>query len=111
MEILAAGVATVAAILLLRANRKLNQLLVQGAHIMSKATEIQAVLDQIDTATNEVASDLQKLRDDIIGGVTVDEADAIQGRLAALAARLTAMGKDPENPAPPVEPSVRPVEG
>lgn len=73
---------------------------------MSKATEIQAVLDQVDTATNEVAADLQALRDQLAGGVTADEATGIQARLTALADRLTVMGKDPENPAPPAPPIV-----
>jgi RecA-family ATPase len=98
----ATGIGVAAVILLLRVDTKLNRVLRQGAQIMSKASEIQAILDQIDTATNEVASDIQKLRDDLAGGVTAEEATGIQTRLTVLSDRLTAMGKDPENPAPPV---------
>lgn len=81
---------------------------------MTKAEDIQAAVDdlstQLDEATNEVAKDLQALRDELAsgveGGLTADEATALQARLDAkfgpVVARLQALGADPANPVPEV---------
>jgi hypothetical protein len=51
---------------------------------------------RVDAATNEIAADLQALRDKIAAGtaLTADDATALDG----LASKLEALGKDPEAP-------------
>jgi len=82
---------------------------------MKKVDEIRAAVDdlteQFKVATDEVASDLQKLRDQVAAlpiGATDAELDAlkadIDSKLGAAKDRLVELGKDPENPVPaPVE--------
>ena len=70
---------------------------------MSKATEIKSVLDQVDQATNEVASDLEALRGRITAGLSDTEAEEIKLRLDTLRQRLEVMGQDADNPVPGVE--------
>lgn len=83
---------------------RLKAIQAQGVSIMSKATDIQQLVTEIDTATNEVASDLQRLRDQIAGGLTAAEAEGVVTQLDALKNRLTVLGQDPENPVPPENP-------
>ncbi len=66
------------------------------------ADNLAAVMDKIDTATDEVAKDLSDLRAGITTTMTQAEVDATQSRLTTLQARLEAMGKDPADPAPVV---------
>jgi predicted nucleic acid-binding Zn-ribbon protein len=80
---------------------RLIALQAQGERLMSKATDIQQLVTDINTATNEVASDLQRLRDQIAGGLSADEATTVVTQLDALKNRLTVLGQDPENPVPP----------
>ncbi len=67
---------------------------------MTVAGDIQNLITQIDEATNEVASDLQALRDQLANGVSAEDAASIQARLDAAATRLRVLGADPENPVP-----------
>lgn len=73
----------------------------QGDAIMATQAEFGAVLTRIDTATNEVAADLQALRDQIAGaGMSAEDEAAILAGLDAAASRLEGIGRDPENPVP-----------
>lgn len=80
--------------------------------LMSKAEEINAKVDELrqafSDATDEVAADLERLRQEVqaglTGGLTADQATALGTKLdealAPIAARLTELGKDPVNPVP-----------
>jgi hypothetical protein len=83
--------------------RQLDQLQCQGDALMSKAEEILTLVGKINTATNEVAADLARLRGQITGGVTEAEAVGIVAELTTLEARLTSLGADSSDPVP-VEP-------
>lgn len=85
---------------------RLKALQAQGVSIMSKATDIQQLVTDINTATNEVASDLERLRNQIAGGLSASEADAVVAELDTLKNRLTVLGQDPENPVPEPTPPV-----
>lgn len=68
--------------------------------IMSKMSEFNEKMEAMDAATNEIASDLQALRDQIAGGLSADDATAALATLDAKIARLQQLGADPENPVP-----------
>lgn len=70
----------------------------QKEHLMAVSAQIQAFSDRVNTATNEIAADLQALRDKIAAGTALSAEDT--ALLDAAAARLEAMGQDPENPVP-----------
>lgn len=79
----------------------LRQLLTQGQENMSATSEkFEQVLTAIDNATNEVANDLTDLRNQIAGGLTKEEADALGPRFDAAVSKLQALGADPTNPVP-----------
>lgn len=54
------------------------------------------VLAQLDTATNEIATDLARLRDEVAG-----DDSATAAKFQPLLDRLTQLAQDPENPVPP----------
>ncbi len=71
--------------------------------IMKQNEQVLAFVDRLNAATNEIASDLQALRDaekDNLAPETLTSLDAIT-------ARLEAMGQDPADPIPdePVDPN------
>lgn len=77
--------------------------------VMSKADEVKAQVAKgfaaIDAATNEIASDLTRLREQVGGitsGMTGEETEALKADLDAkfgpLVARLEELGKDPGDP-------------
>jgi predicted transcriptional regulator len=77
----------------------------QGVTIMSKLQDINDLIARLNAATNEVASDLSKLREDIkglLGGVSSAEADAVIASLDEASDRLEVVGADPTDPIPPV---------
>jgi predicted transcriptional regulator len=76
--------------------------------LMAAVKDINDLLDQMDQATTEVATELQKLMDELSGGVSATDAEAIKGRMVPLVTRLQGMGKDPNNPVPPVTPPTEP---
>jgi hypothetical protein len=67
-------------------------------NLMAVSAQIQAFSDRVNAATNEIASDLQKLRDKVAAGTQLSAEDAAV--LDAAASKLEAMGVDPENPVP-----------
>jgi len=75
--------------------------------VMSKADEVKAAVAKgfaaVDAATNEIASDLTRLREQVGGitsGMTGEETEALKADLDArfgpLISRLEELGKDPE---------------
>lgn len=81
-------------------NEKLDQILLQGEKLMSKATEINELVTAMNDATNEIASDLEALRAQIAGGLSAEEAADVVAKLDGLKARLVALGQDPADPVP-----------
>ena len=65
--------------------------------IMSKQDQINASLQQLDEATNEIASDLEGLRNQVKEGTVSDESLATLDRSVQ---RLRALGADEANPIP-----------
>lgn len=76
--------------------------------IMAKADEILALQQALDEATNEIASDLARLREDLAGGVSAEKAEEIRAKLQTQVDRLTVLGQDPEDPIPAPEPPPEP---
>ena len=71
-----------------------------GEQQMAISQDIKDLLKKIDAATNDVAARIQKLSDQLAGGVTPEAALEIQAGLQAEVDRLTAMATDPANPVP-----------
>jgi len=63
------------------------------------SAQIQAFSDRVNSATNEIASDLKALRDKVAAGQPLSPEDV--ALLDSAASRLEVMGVDPENPVPP----------
>lgn len=57
-------------------------------------------LEDIDTATNEVAAEIDELRQQVKIGMTAEDVEAVHARLHGQAERLRGVAKDPENPVP-----------
>jgi len=72
----------------------------QQEHHMAVSAQIQAFSERVNLATNELAADLQALRDKIAAGTALTPEDVAV--LDGIATQLEAMGKDPENPIPNV---------
>jgi archaellum component FlaC len=61
----------------------------QNFTIMSKQEEITAQLSRINDSTNNIAADLQRLADQISGGLSASEADGVVSQLKAAADKLS----------------------
>ena len=72
-----------------------------GDCLMSVGKDIIDLAGKIDTATNLVATELAFLQSQIKNSMTDAEVASVKTSLQGLAARLTAMGTDPNNPIPP----------
>jgi len=86
----------------------------QGKALMTAADDIHALITELDATTNEIATSLttvadriQRILDQIRGGMTPAEVEAVKARFAgeitdirAQAAIASELGKDPENPIP-----------
>lgn len=85
---------------------KLDLIIQNQNVIMGKQERILAAIAELDSATNEVASDLQALRDQLAEeGVSNETLDTLDEKIA----RLKVLGQDPENPVPVEEPPVEPT--
>ncbi len=83
-------------------DRKLDQLLNIGRRIMAKIDDVNELLTKIDDETNQVAAEIQQLKDQIAnsGGISAADADAVVAKLGALQTRLQGLAADPNNPVP-----------
>lgn len=63
------------------------------------------LVTRLGAATDEIASDLADLRDEVSGGDA-----AIAAKFEPLVSRLEALGADPANPVPDPEPQPEPVD-
>ena len=74
----------------------LRQILSQGAKIMAAVDDLKAILSRIDTATTNIAQDIQDIKAKIGTGMTPSEVADVQAGLEAVAGKLEAL--DAENP-------------
>lgn len=84
---------------------------------MTKVTDIDTLLDSLNTATNDVAADvaaqaaeIAALRAQIAAGTPVsqEQLDAIASRLGSSVTRLQTLAADTNNPVPEVPPVENP---
>lgn len=82
---------------------KLTQLLSQGVQIMAQNAELKTFLDQLNTYTNEIASDIDDLLAKVAAGQTLSDED--RAAMSAVADTLRNVAAKHETPLPPpVEP-------
>jgi hypothetical protein len=74
----------------------LRQVLHQGEHLMAKVDDLLAILARVDTATTNIAADIQVIKSQINTGMTDADVQRVQDALEAAAGRLEAL--DAENP-------------
>jgi chromosome segregation ATPase len=72
-------------------SRTLEQILTQLEALMARATDLDAKLDRINTATNNIAEDIRNLKGQIGTGMTQAEVDAVNDRLETTATALEAI--------------------
>lgn len=69
------------------------------ARLEQHMSRVDDVIAELNDATNEIASDLDRLRGE------VSNLDAVTAeKFTPLVDRLRSLGQDPENPVPPVQP-------
>lgn len=69
--------------------------------IMATIEQFESALNRIDTATTNIANELQSLKDQIANqGLPSDVEANVLARLDAAATKLEGIGKTPENPVP-----------
>jgi len=71
---------------------------------MALPQKLTDALARLNTETDEMASYVRGLQDTISTSMTQEDVDSVHAGLEAVATRLDGIAKDPENPAPPVEP-------
>jgi predicted nuclease with TOPRIM domain len=81
---------------------RLKDLKTKMEALMAAAKDINDLLNRIDTATTQIGERIRKLAEQLVGGVSASESEGIRTRLLTEADTLESMGKDPENPVPPV---------
>ena len=89
-------------------DRVVRQLTRIGDVLVALKDELQALIAALNTATNSVADEIAKLKQQIADllanpdAITAEDKAAIEAGLQAQVDRLTALGADPANPVPPV---------
>jgi ABC-type transporter Mla subunit MlaD len=81
---------------------RLTLLEAQGAALMARQQDVDRIITELNTATNAIATDLERLRSEVLEG---NVNDASITSLDGIVARLRALGQDPENPVPAVPPA------
>lgn len=64
------------------------------------AADVKAVLKRIDTATDNIAADIKRLKDVIKPGMTDQEVADVQEEAERIAGKLEGIAADPDNPDP-----------
>jgi hypothetical protein len=72
----------------------------QGERLLMASAELKAALKKIDTATDNIAADIQRLKDKIVPGMTEAEVAEVQVLADAVVAKLEGIAADPDNPDP-----------
>lgn len=76
----------------------------QNTNMAKKIDEINAQLDEINDATNNIAADLDRLAGQTEGGLTPEEAESVTSRLRDSATALRAVANRNPEPTEPTEP-------
>lgn len=76
--------------------RLLNHIIQNQNKIMAKQDQMNELLTRLNAATNELAADLQKLRDENADKISQESLDTLDAAIKA----LEVMGQDAENPIP-----------
>jgi ABC-type transporter Mla subunit MlaD len=71
--------------------------------LMATAQDFDGLVTRLNTATNTLADQLKKLRDNPPSGMTQAQEDALAAQLEGPIKALEGMGKDPQQPVPPVQ--------
>ena|SRR5258707_10141398 len=77
-----------------------HELLARTGRIMADVNSMKAKLDEIDTATNNIAADIRTLQGQIGTGMSQADVDAVQARLDSTATALEAIAAETPD-APP----------
>lgn len=70
---------------------RLRALEAQGAHLMASADTMKAALASIDTATNNIAADIERIKGQVGTGMSQADVDAVQAVLDATVTKLEAI--------------------
>lgn len=82
-----------------------NRVLTQGERVMTAADDLKAGIAQINEATNNIASDIQRLKDKISSSMSAADVADVQGELTGAVSRLQGLAADPDNPDPAATPT------
>jgi len=85
-----------------------NRVLIQGASLMAASDDMKADLGKIDAATNNIAADIQRLKDKISSSMSPADVADVKSALARTVTRLEGLAADPSNPDPTPEPQPQP---
>jgi hypothetical protein len=66
----------------------------QGDSLMADVATINQKLTNIKTSAEAIAADIARIKGQIVGGITAEQADAIQAELTALEARFAQIDAD-----------------
>jgi hypothetical protein len=64
------------------------------------AADVKAILKRMNDATNNIAEDVRRLKENSKPGMTEQEAADVQAEAEGIAARLETIAADPDNPDP-----------
>ena len=78
----------------------LRRILAQGESLLMASAELKAALKKIDTATDNIAADIVRLKARIGTGMSDAEVADVQAEADRLATKLEGIAADPENPDP-----------
>jgi len=67
---------------------------------MPSKADFDALVEQFNVATNDIAARIQRLIDKIGSGMSDAEEAEVKAALEAAVAQLSALGKDPDEPVP-----------
>lgn len=79
---------------------RLRALEAQNGDLLMASAELKAALAKIDTATDNIAADIRRLKDKIGTGMTEAEVAAVQADADRLVTKLEGIAADPDNPDP-----------
>lgn len=78
----------------------IHRVFTQGEQLMSAADDLKAGIAKIDSATNNIAADIQRLKDKITSSMSPADVADVKAQLDAAVSRLEGIAADPDNPDP-----------
>lgn len=88
---------------------QVNRVVTQGVKIMAAADDLKAGIVRINTATNNISADIQRLKDKISTSMSPADVADVQSRLSVVADNLEKIAADPDNPDPTPTPEPEPT--